>query len=261
MPRYVVCACAAAGLLASVRYAVAPPRPAPAIVTPGRPTPDPAASAFAVLFARRYLTWSASEPQASAQALAGYGGGGIEAAAGFTPPAGGEQRVLWAETVQERVPAPHERIYTVAAQTDTAGLVYLTVAVARDSEGNLSLSRYPAFVGPPESAPSQTPARSREVTDPLLATVAQRALRNYLAGSADELQADLASAARVSLPPVPLELSSIQRLDWSPDGRSAVAVLLARDARGASYTLAYELDVARAQGRWEISAVQMEPYE
>jgi hypothetical protein len=33
----------------------------------------------------------------------------------------------------------------------------------------------------------------------------------------------------------------------------------AQDARGARYTLAYELDVARVQGRWEVSAIQTNP--
>ena len=38
-----------------------------------------------------------------------------------------------------------------------------------------------------------------------------------------------------------------------------LAAVQAQDGRGAQYTLAYELDVARAQGRWEVSAVQMDP--
>jgi hypothetical protein len=33
----------------------------------------------------------------------------------------------------------------------------------------------------------------------------------------------------------------------------------AQNARGARYTLAYELDVARVQGRWEVSAIQTDP--
>ena len=56
-----------------------------------------------------------------------------------------------------------------------------------------------------------------------------------------------------------MTLESMSRLDWSPDGRSVVAVVQAQDARGAQYTLEYELDVVRTQGRWEISAVDMDP--
>ena len=84
-------------------------------------------------------------------------------------------------------------------------------------------------------------------------------MRNYLAGSPGELAADLSRGARVSLPNVALTLDSTQRLDWASDRRSVVAVVEARDARGARYTLAYELDVAEVDGRWEVSAIQMDP--
>ena len=51
----------------------------------------------------------------------------------------------------------------------------------------------------------------------------------------------------------------MQRLDWAPGAGAVLAVVQAQDARGARYTLAYELDVARVQGRWEVSAIQMDP--
>ncbi len=87
----------------------------------------------------------------------------------------------------------------------------------------------------------------------------ERALRNYLAASASELAADLTASAHVSLPAAALTLESVQRLDWAPGAGAVLAVVAAADARGAHYTLAYELDVARVQGRWEISAIQMDP--
>jgi hypothetical protein len=99
----------------------------------------------------------------------------------------------------------------------------------------------------------------REVSDSALATVATRALRNYLASSTSELAADLTARARVSLPGMSLSLQTVQRLDWLPDGRSLLAVVQAQDARAARYTLAYELDVTADAGRWEISAIQMDP--
>jgi hypothetical protein len=88
-----------------------------------------------------------------------------------------------------------------------------------------------------------------------------RALRNYLAASPGELAADLANGAHVSLPAMPLTLDSLQRLNWSLDGRSVLAVVRAQDGRGVQYTLAYEVDVALEHGRWEVSAVQMNPDE
>jgi hypothetical protein len=260
LPRYLLCIVSLAGLGASARFAIAPPVPDLRAATVSEPPPpDPAAEAYAALFARRYLTWNAAEPQSSVRSLEPFLGPGMESAAGLELPASGEQRVEWAEVVQEREPAPAEHVYTVAAQTDTAGLVYLTVPVMRASDGELALAGYPAFVGAPAAGPAQTPAHLHEVDEPQLATVIQRAVRNYLAASAGELAADLSSGALVSLPSMPLSLDSMQRLDWAPEGSAVLATVQAHDGRGAQYTLAYELNVVREQGRWEVSAVQVDP--
>ncbi len=264
LPRRLLLALATIGLLASVRIAIDPPRPAlPAALLRRPASPDLAAEGFAELFARRYLTWEAQRPEARERALAPFLGPGMDAGAGLQPPADAEQQVQWTQVVQEREPEQREHIYTVAAQTDTAGLLYLTVGVVRRLAGALALAGYPAFVGPPASAPAQagTGAGSvRQVSDPALATVVERALRNYLAGSASELAADLAGGAHVSLPALGLALQSLQSLQWAPGTGAVLAVVQAQDQRGAQYTLAYELDVAREQGRWEISAIQMNPY-
>jgi hypothetical protein len=258
--RYLLAALAIAGLAASARFAIDPPRPAAASASVRAPAPaDRAAEGYASLFARRYLTWDAAEPQASQRALAPFVGGGMEPDAGLQLPPSGEQRVEWEEVVQEREPAEGEHVYTLAAQTDTAGLLYLTVSVLRQQDGSLSLAGYPAFVGPPASAPSEPSPHLREVEDPSLATVVERSLRNYLGASPGELASDLTSGARVSLPGSPLSLESVQHLDWSTGRSSVVAVVQAQDGRGAQYTLAYELDVVDDEGRWEVSAVQMDP--
>jgi len=225
------------------------------------PILDPAAEAYATLFARRYLTWNAAEPQVSARALESFLGPAIEPDAGVVLPASGEQKVEWAEVVQAREPAPAEHVYTVAAQTDSAGLLYLSVAVIRVPDGGLALAGYPAFVGAPAAGPARAPGHLREVLDPSLATVIRRVLRNYLAASASELEADLSSGAHISLPALPLSLESVQRLDWAAEGSAVLATVEAQEARGAQYTLAYELDVEHEQGRWEISAVQTDPDE
>jgi Conjugative transposon protein TcpC len=251
------------GLLASARFALDPPRPALPVALLRRPAPpDLAAEGFATLFARRYLTWEAQDPEARENALTPFVGSGMEADAGLQPPTTGEQRVQWAQAVQEREPQPGEHVYTVAVQTDTAGLLYLTVSVVRAAAGGLALASYPALVGAPATAPAQLKAGGEglhEVSDPALDTVVERALRNYLAGSSAELAADLSSAARVSLPDLGLTLQSLQSLQWASGDGSVLAVVQAQDQRGAQYTLAYELDVAREQGRWEISAIQMDP--
>jgi hypothetical protein len=262
LPRYVLYALALAGVLASARLALDPPRAAlPAALLRRPAAEDLAAEGFATLFARAYLTWEAQHPEAREHALAPFVGPGMDAGAGLQPPPSGEQRVQWAQVVQQRSPLAEEIVYTVAAQTDTAGLLYLTVSVLRKPGGTLALAGYPAFVGPPVSGPAQTDAdgRLREVSEPALTTVVERALRNYLAGSPSELAADLAPGARVSPPGIELALQSLQSLQWAPGVGVVLALVQAQDQRGASYTLAYELDVLRAQGRWEISAIQMDP--
>ena len=81
----------------------------------------------------------------------------------------------------------------------------------------------------------------------------------FLAASSSELEADLASGASVSPPIQPLSLDSVERLDWAPEGSSVQALVQAHDGRGVHYTLTYELNVVRDQGRWEVSAVQVDP--
>jgi Conjugative transposon protein TcpC len=260
LPRYLFFALAAAGILASVRFAVAPPRtaaPAPAHTLPD--ARDLGAEGFALLFARRYLTWSGSEPLASARSLESFTGSALEPDAGLRLPASGEQRVEWLEVVQERAPAPAAHVYTVAAQTDSAGLVYLAVTVRRETDGALSLAGYPAFVGAPAYVAAHPPQRLREVSNLGLQTVVERALRNYLAGSEANLAADLAPGAHVSLPRLGLALQSLTRLDWAPGGGAVLALAQAQDTRGVHYSLEYELDVTQAAGRWEIGAIEMDP--
>jgi hypothetical protein len=259
LPRYLVYAACAAGLLASARFAISPPRPRLPPATAVPPPPDLAAEGYASLFARRYLTWDAAQPQSSQRQLASLLGPGMDPAAGLRLPTGGEQRVEWAEVVQGREVAHGEDVYTVAAQTDTAGLQHLTVRVVRRADGSLAIAGYPAFVGAPASGPAQVPTGLAEVGDPQLATVVERALRNYLGQSPNELAADLAGDARVSLPELALSLESVLHLVWSPDRRSVRAVVQARDTRGVQYTLDYELDVTVAAGRWEVGAIQMNP--
>ncbi len=262
LPRHLLNALAIAGLLASARFAIDPPR----VVLPKallrRPIPeDLAAEGYATLFARSYLTWETQSSEARERALAPFVGPGMDVDAGLQPPASGEQRVQWTQVVQEREPRTGEHVYTIAAQTDTAGLLYLTVSVLRSPGGALALAGYPAFVGPPASGPAQTGAdgRLREVSEPQLSTVVERSLRNYLADSPSELAADLTAGAHVSPPGIELALQSLQSLRWAPGGGAVLALVQAQDQRRAQYTLAYELDVARAQGRWEISAIQMDP--
>jgi hypothetical protein len=259
-PRYALGALSAFGLLASARFAIAPPR-AVTVLAPRRATSDVdlAAAGYAVEFTRRYLTWRASEPGASAQGLEPFAGAHMQGAAGLVLPAAGEERVEWAEMVQSREPTPGVHVYTVATQTDGQGLRYLTVPVERTATGSLALSGYPAFVGAPASTGAAPPSTLRPVDDAALEVVVRRALANYLSDSPAELAADLAGGAHVAPPSPPMRLLSAERPQWALGGGAVVTTLQAVDGLGACYTLAYEMDVTRSQGRWEISAIQSNP--
>jgi hypothetical protein len=260
LPRYLLQGLVVAGLLASARFAIAPPRPMiTRASTPSAELVDRSAEGFASLFARRYLTWDSHNPEAHGIALAPFLGSSVEADDGLQPPESGEQRVQWTQVVQARAGGPGEHVYTVAVQTDTSGLLYLTVNVVREADGRLALAGYPAFVGAPASNAVAGPMHLREVEDPALETVVARALRNYLGRAESELAADLTAGARVSLPGIALALESLVSLDWSLGGHSVLAVVRAHDEHGARYTLGYELNVAATAGRWEVSAIQMDP--
>ncbi|HXW59172.1 MAG TPA: conjugal transfer protein [Solirubrobacteraceae bacterium] len=261
LPRYTLYALSIAGLAASARFAIAPPRPPHTGAPPPRPfRQDLAAEGYAQLFTRDYLTWQANAPEAHQRALAQFTGPALEPDVGLQPPPTGEEQVQWTDVVQEREATADQRVYTVAAQTDTAGLLFLAVTVLRVPGGALELASYPAFVGAPATAPADVEARSRELTEPALRVVVERALRNYLASSGTELAADLTEDAQVSLPAQSLAMENVQRLSWSAEGGDAVsAVVQARDWRGTRYTLAYDLDVRRVATRWEVSAIEMDP--
>lgn len=257
--RYAVLAASCFGLLASARFAIAPPAPRIA-AEPGyvRSLPDLAAQGFAVRFVRAYLTWSGEEPAPAAEALEGFGGPQLEPDLGIETPASGSERVLWAEVVQSREPDPGVHVYTVAAATAPGGLRYVTVPVKRTAAGPLALAGYPAFVGAPASGPASLAASLPAVTEPALELVVRRALGNYLSDSPDELAADLSANASVAPPASPLRLLSSGHMEWASAGTVAVTVQ-ARDAIGVRYTLGYELDVTRVRERWEISAIEADP--
>lgn len=258
--RYAVIAASAVGLLASARFAIAPPRGS-AAARSGRPSsaPDLAAQGFAVRFVRSYLTWKGDEPALSGSALEGFGGVQLEPDLGLDVPPTGEQTVRWAEVVQSREPAAGTFVYTVAAETSSEGIRYVTVPVSRTMTGRLALAGYPAFVGAPASEPASPPSGLREVSEPRLELVVRRALGNYLADAPGELAADLADGARVAPPTVPMTLLSSGHQEWAPGGGAVTILVQARDRLGVRYTLSYELDVTQVRGRWEISAIEADP--
>jgi hypothetical protein len=220
----------------------------PAASAPARAaaTADAPSRAFALQFARAYLTYDVDRPAVRSRALAPFLSDAVDAQAGVFA-AGGRQEVIWAEVASDQAALTGGRAITVAAALDTQPLpIYLTVTVAHERGGPLSLVGYPAFVGAPAISRDPPSVRQSPVDDDELTAVVARALRNYLGASAQNLKADLAPGAAVTLPTLPLRVRSVGRIDWlgSSGARAVLATVEAVDARGTTYTLAYELGIA-----------------
>jgi hypothetical protein len=243
-PRYLAIGVLALLLLLGVRSlfdSPAAPEPSRAAATADAPS-----RAFALEFSRAYLSYDVGRPDLRRRALAPFLSDAVAADAGFFP-AGGSQAVIWAEVASDQPALTGGRAITVAAAISTQALpIYLTVSVAHEPGGPLSLVGYPAFVGAPAISRDAPSVSLSPVEDEQLIAVVGRALRNYLAGSAQNLKADLAPGAAVTLPTLPLRVRSIERVDWlgRSGARAVLATVEAIDARGATYTLAYELGIA-----------------
>jgi hypothetical protein len=256
--RWILYAVAIAGVAATVRFAVAPPREPVRVERVDQR--DAPAEAFAALFTRAYLTWIAAKPQIHQADLAPFVSSSIDPDLGLRTAQSATDHVLWTQIVQDRRAGPREHVYTVAAQTDSNGLLQLSVDVVRGPDGRLRLARYPALIGGPltQAATSVDGAGLGEIADPGLAAVVTRGLTNYLADSRQNLAADLLPGAGIAPPSLRLSLQRILDLRREPDG-SVLAIVVAQDPAGDAFTLSYVVAVTRAAGRWEIGAVESDP--
>ncbi len=243
-PRFLLCATLMVLLALGLRTLIWAPGPPP------QPAPVEAADApsedFALQFARAYLSYDADRPGAHARALAPFLPSGLPRGGGFFATSG-TQRVLWAEVASDQPALIGGRAITVAAAVSTQRQpVYLAVTVRHPPGRPLALVGYPSFVGAPSiDTGSFTPA-GEAVADAAVVEVAKRVIRNYLTRSTANLKADLSADALVTLPTVALGVRSVDQVTWvgSPGSGAVLVTVTAADARGASYTLAYELGIA-----------------
>ena len=255
LTRWVLYAVALAGVIATVRNVIAPARRL-LLAAAAPATYDANAEWFALSFARAYLTW-ASDPSTREAALSRFLTAGADPDAGFTPASGTSEQVRWVAIARERVGAAGERTYTVAADTGGNTVRYLVVSVGRREDGTEVLLHYPALVAGPAAGQAARLDGSGlvAVTSAPVVAVLDRALRNYLDASAQNLAADLAPGAVVEPVAAGLSMRSVLRLavESSDD---VLASVLARDLRGDLFTLAYELRLRQFVGRWEITRIE-----
>jgi len=249
----VLYAVAAVGVGATVRNAVDPPvRRAVAAVA--RPVSDAGSAWFALSFARAYLTWPGN-PTAQQRALSSFLAPTVDPAAGLSLAPTSTESVGWMAIAAEQDDGNGDRDYTIAADTK-AGLRYMVVAVGRGADGRPVLAHYPALVGPPANDPASTLDGESlpVVSNGAVEAVLDRALRNYISDSSENLAADLTPGALVDPVASGLIPRGIERLAAESSG-SVLATVRAADASGDVFTLAFEVALVELHGRWEITRI------
>jgi hypothetical protein len=233
------------------------PRPESPVADDQSGLSDPATGAFAVRFARTYLT----EP--SPQALAPFLAPGTSVPTHNQIGTDAVAQVEQAEVAGVRDLGRGEAIVTVACVLDDARTLYLAVPIVREDAAEVAALGVPALVAGPagvgEGAEAPRPLAGSDARE--IAELVRRFLPVYLsAASADDLAYLLAPAARVTPPGGGFELIAVAGVKQLGGGvgprRTAVATARVRDAAsGAVYPLAYRLQLAR-RDRWYVEAVE-----
>ncbi len=223
-----------------------------------RPTlaSDPSVDAFAEAFTRAYLTWAPGRSEQREARLKPFLARDLDPDAGLSPPARTTREVDWA-AVADRHRTGSTTAVTVVAELD-GKRAYLSVPVHEGRRGFLVVRSYPALVGGPATDTSAGQPTEAEVENAQLRAVAERVVGNFLAGGRENLAADLAPDAVVSVPAERLEVSSIDSVTWAAPGRRVAVQLRAKDGDGAGWTLRYELEVVRRE-RWYVRAIEDDP--
>jgi hypothetical protein len=245
LPRHLATAALAVLVCLGLRSLILAPSPTTP-PTPAAASVDPPSEDLALRFARAYLAYDAADPGARAEALAPYLAGVDSGGAGFSPTHGARQ-VLWEDVASDQPALQGGRVVTVAAQTtDSSVPIFLAVTVRHDLGRPLSVVGYPAIVGAPALDPRPAETARPAVEDPAVTEVVERVLRNYLAGSAPDLRADLTADAQVTLPTLALRVERVGPVEWisRPGSGAVLATALAEGPEGAAWTLTYELGIA-----------------
>ncbi len=256
-PRYLFVAATVALSLMGAHELVSPG--GSAAPSPRGPVVDHPSEEFAQRFVRAYLSHDPARPTARERALRALVPDDLALDAGLI--ARGSQQVLWTEVAQNQEAIAGGRVVVIAAGVSTqAEPLYLAVPVHRIPAGGVGLAAYPALVGPPTVSRRQFADRD-EVEPAHVVAVARRVVTNFVAREAQNLAADLAPEADVSLPTRELEVRSVEEVAWAQGpGSSAVLVtVVARDAQRITWTLTYELGITQRAGRAYVTFVETVP--
>jgi hypothetical protein len=216
---------------------------------------DPAASAFAVRFARLFL-----EAPSSAELSSLYVPG--SAPAQVAPGAEGTA-VAQAEVAGIHDLGGGQETITVACQLKGGRVLYLAVPIVRASAGEVAATGAPALVAGPATV-AEAPEDLRPLAGQDSAAIGDL-LRRFLpayfkAQSGADLTYLLASGAAVAPPGGGFELQAVDGLKQVGEGeggrRTVLADVAVRDTETeATYQLAYRIEVVRA-GRWYVQRLE-----
>jgi Conjugative transposon protein TcpC len=242
-------------LLRGLAGVLSEPQPATSVAADRDHFNDPATAAFAVRFARTYL----SEPTPGA--LAPYLAPGASAPTHIGSGAGAS--VEQAEVAGIRDLGGGEAIVTVACTLDDARTLYLAVPIVREDAAEVAAQGVPAIVAGPagvgEGVEAPRPLAGSNAEE--IAELVRRFLSVYLsAGGPGDLAYLLAPSATVTPPGAGLELVAVTSVKQLGDGEggqpTAVAAVRVRDAAtGTIYPLDYRLQLVR-RDRWYVEAVE-----
>lgn len=227
--------------------------------------PDDEARAFAVQFTRAYLTFTPEHPEYHDLSVRPFVSAPLREDGALELPVRGPSQTVTSATVARAKALGRSRaLVTVAATVVNRTITtrYLTVPVARDGAGGLTVYDYPAFSSPPPAgevdAAEPSPLDgdgSNEISD-----LMSRFFAAYLAGNKlSDLAYFLARDARV----IPLEqryrLRRVLGISQVGEGtgptRTVLVTVRARDPETrADYTLRYRAEIVR-RDRWYVKTL------
>jgi hypothetical protein len=224
--------------------------------------PDDEARAFAVDFARAYLTFAQRDPRSYARAV--HRLVSPELADSVLPRFArrSTQRVQDAVVARvQRIDARHALVTVAATVTGRSVATYLAVPVARDHRGGLTVYDLPSFAPAPERGQVDVVESQALASDEreAIEDVVTRFMRSFLAGRDDELEYFVPAHARITAVAQPYELVALNAVaqlgaETGPK-RTVLATVRARDRRSrAIYALRYRLELLR-RDRWYVAAV------
>jgi len=229
--------------------------------------PSEEARAFAIRFARAYLTYSPRHPEYHDQAIEPMLAADLRANAAISVPEDGPtQTVDQAAVARTQRLDGNRALVTVACVVfgNTVTTRYLTVPVARDGRGGLAVFDYPSFTSPPPPAslPADAKGDEESLTGPdaePIESLLRRFFPVYLSGRGDQLSYFVATGAQV--PQLDQSYEVVDLVSVAQEGeqggprRRVLAVVRARDHEtGAVYTLRYRLELERSD-RWLVKEI------